>query len=90
MKTHSRSRRALVVFVLGATLLTSGTVQGNSRDARRFLAFSSFTSSPLMTIQTTPRTQVVGTDFLSAGSRVRMVGSLKGQVFWATRIEPID
>ena len=89
MKLRSGSCRALMIFVLGATILTSGPVHTSGRATRRFLAVADHSSSSLVTIQTTDQTEVFGPNILSAGSRVRMVGSWRGTVFYASRIEPI-
>ncbi|MCL4352184.1 MAG: hypothetical protein M1318_06005 [Firmicutes bacterium] len=89
MKLRSGSRRAFMIFVLGATILTSGPVHTSGREARRFLAVADLVRSSLVTIQTTQHTEIFGPNTLSAGARVRMVGSWRGTVFYASRIESI-
>lgn len=87
-----RSRQVLATFVMGATLLTGGSIPHPSRGApiRRFLALSHVESLALVTVQATPSTEVIGSPNLLPGAQVRLAGSMRGNTLWATRIEILD
>ncbi len=92
MGHRSRSRKVLASFVMGATLLTGGSIpySGRGSPTRRFLAIANIESPALVTVQATPLTEVIGHADLLPGVQVRLAGSLHGNTLWATRIEVIN
>lgn len=92
MRHRVRSRQVLATFVMGATLLTGGSIPHPSYGAqiRRFLALPHVESPALVTVQATPSTEVIGSPNLLPGAQVRLAGSMRGNTLWATRIEILD
>ncbi len=92
MSHTSRSRQVLATFVMGATLLTGGSIPHASRGTttRRFLAIANVESPALVTVQATPATEVIGSANLMPGVQVRVAGSMRGNTLRATRIEVLS
>lgn len=87
--TQRHSKRSLAaLFVLSATLITGGTVQQNSVPTgtvqKRFLAMTGDSAS-LITIVATDKTYTNGA--LPAGTRVRLIGTIRGNTIIANRID---
>lgn len=92
MRHNSRSRQVLATFVMGATLLTGGSIPhaGRGTSTRRFLAIANVESLALVTVQATHSTEVIGAANLLPGVKVRVAGSMRGNTLRATRIEVLS
>lgn len=85
-----RTRKIAMFLILGATILTTGSVPSGRTLIRRFLAVThSDSQRQLITIVTNGHT-VSYQEVLAAGTRVRLVGTKRGHTISANRIDIIE
>lgn len=89
MTQRHRKRSLAALFILSATLITGGSVQQSSIPRgtvqKRFLAMTGDSAS-LITIVATDKTYTNGAS-LPAGTRVRLIGTIRGNTIIANRID---